>query len=88
MTHNFDYLPDTTFRFYLIYFQLNADFPFQDALFTVKTPSITQRPVFPENAKKKKKKKQKPVGFFFFFCKTVGSKNYFTLIKKNFRFLR
>ena len=32
-THNYDYLPQTTFRFYLIDFQVNTDFPFHFFLF-------------------------------------------------------
>ena len=32
-THNYDYLPHTTFRFYLVDFQLNADFPSQFYVF-------------------------------------------------------
>ena len=37
-SYNCDYLPHTTFHFYLTYFQLNTDFPFQLRFFT----SVTQ----------------------------------------------
>ena len=57
---NCDYLPHTTFRFYLIHFQLNTDFPSQFLLrfvffLTVKSPSVTQRSVSQENAFRKSK---------------------------------
>ena len=32
-TYNFDYLKHSTFRFNLIGFQLNADFPYQFSVF-------------------------------------------------------
>ena len=48
-----DYLKHNTFRFNLIDFQLNADFPSQFCVFTVKSPSVTQRSVSQENAYKK-----------------------------------
>ena len=52
-TYNCDYLPHTTFRFHFMDVQLNTDFPSQFAFFTVKSPSVTQRSVFQENAYKK-----------------------------------
>ena len=52
-TYNCDYLKHSIFRFNLIDFQLNTDFPSQFASFTVKSPSITQRSVSQENAYKK-----------------------------------
>ena len=52
-TYNCDYLKHSTFRFYLIYVQLNTDFPSQFCIFTVKSPSATQRSVSQENAYKK-----------------------------------
>ena len=52
-TYNCDYLKYSTFRFNLIDFQLNADFPFQFAFFTVKSPTVTQRSVSQESAHKK-----------------------------------
>ena len=42
-TYNCDYLKNITFRFYLIDFQLNTDFPFQILCFDIKSPSVTQR---------------------------------------------
>ena len=52
-TYNYDYLKYRTFRFNFIDFQLNIDFPFQFCVFTVKSPSVTQRSVSQENAYKK-----------------------------------
>ena len=56
-TYNWDYLKHSTFRFNVIDFELNTDkyrFPFPILrLFTVKSPSITQRSVSQENAYKK-----------------------------------
>ena len=51
-TYNCDYLKHSTFRFNLIDFQLNTDFPSQFCVFTVKSSSVTQRSVSQENAKK------------------------------------
>ena len=82
-SYNWDYLQHSTFRFNLIDFQLNTDFPSQFAgFFTVKSPSVTQRSVSQENAFKKSKNPSP------FFRKTVGSNNSFTLIENNFWFLR
>ena len=61
-TYNCHYLQHTTFRFYLFNFQLNTDFPSQFCVFTVKSPSVTQRSVSQENAFEKSKK---PVVFFY-----------------------
>ena len=55
-TYNCDYLKHSTFRFNLIDFQLNTDFPSQFCVFTVKSPSVTQRSVSQE-------KELKPVAF-------------------------
>ena len=52
-TYNCDYLKHSTFHFNLIDFQLNTDSPSQFCVFTVKTPSVTQRSVSQENAYKK-----------------------------------
>ena len=52
-TYNCDYLKHSTFSFILIDFQLNIDFPSQVCVFTVKSPSVTQRSVTQENAYKK-----------------------------------
>ena len=52
-TYNCDYLKHSTFRFNLIDFQLNKDFPSQFCVFTPKSPSVTQRSVSQENAYKK-----------------------------------
>ena len=55
-TYNFDYLQHSTFRFNLIDFKLNTDFPSQfGVFFIVKSPSVTQRSVSQENAFKKSK---------------------------------
>ena len=51
--YHFDYRPHSTFRLYLIDFQLNTDFPLEFCVFNVKAPSITQRLVSQENAFKK-----------------------------------
>ena len=79
-TYNCDYLQHSTFRFNLIDFQLNTGFPSQ--FFTVKSPSVTQRPVSQENAFKKSKNPSP------FSRRTLGLNNYFTLIENNFCFLR
>ena len=39
-TYNIDYLKYSTFRFNLIDFQLNTDFPSQFYVFTVKSPNV------------------------------------------------
>ena len=52
-TYNCDYRKHNTFRFNLIDFQLNTDFPSQFCAFTVESPSVTQRLVSQENAYKK-----------------------------------
>ena len=53
-TYNCDHLKHSTFRFNLIDFQLNTNFPSQFyVFFTVKSPSVTQRSVSQENAYKK-----------------------------------
>ena len=52
-TYNCDYLKHSTFRFNLIDFQLNIDFPSQFCVITVNSPSVTQRSVSQENAYKK-----------------------------------
>ena len=55
------------FRFYLIDFELNMDFPSQFCIFfTVKSSSVTQRSVSQENAFKKSQN-QSP-----FFRKNIG----------------
>ena len=55
-TYYCDYLPHTTFRFYFINFQLNTNYPSQFCfIFTVKSPSVTQRSVSQENALKRAK---------------------------------
>ena len=81
-TYNCDYLKHSTFPFNLINFQLNTDFLSQFCVFTVKSPSVTQRSVSQENAYKKS---YNPSPFLH---KTIGSDNYFILIENNFRFLR
>ena len=66
-----DYLPHTTFRFYLIYFQLNADFPSQLILrFYPKIALLKDR--FPKKMLKKSKNPS-PLR------KTIGSSISFTL---------
>ena len=74
-TFHSDYLPYTTFRFYLISFQLNTDFPSQFCVFTVKSFSVTQRSVSQENAFEKSKHPSP-------FRKTIGLNNSFTLVEK------
>ena len=56
-TYHCDYLPHTTFSFYLIDFQLNMDFPSQfcGVFFAVKLPSVTQILISQENAFKQGK---------------------------------
>ena len=79
-TYNSDYLKHSTFRFNLIDFQFNTDFPFQFCVFYRK---ITQRhSVSQENAYKKS---YNPSPFLH---KTIGSDNSFTLIENNFRLFR
>ena len=56
-TYNCDYLQHSTFCFNLIDFQLNTDFLSQFCIFTVKSPSVTQRSVSKENAFKLKRAK-------------------------------
>ena len=51
----YDYLRHTTFGFYLIDFQLNAEFFSQLCIFTIKSPSVTQRSVSQGSAFKKSK---------------------------------
>ena len=51
-TYTCDYMEHSTFRFNLIDFQLNTDFP-DFAFFTIKSPTVTQRSVSQENAYKK-----------------------------------
>ena len=53
-TYYCDYLQHITFRFNLIDFQSNTDFPSKFCVF-FKSPSVTQRPVSQENAFKKSK---------------------------------
>ena len=53
-TYDCDYLKYSTFRFNLVNFPLNKDFPSQFCLFfTLKSPSVTKRSVSQENAYKK-----------------------------------
>ena len=52
--YNCDYLQHSIFRFNLIDFQLNTDFPSQFCVFfTIKSPIVTQRSVSQENAFKR-----------------------------------
>ena len=53
--YNCDYLQHNTFRFKFIDFQLNRDFASRFCLFTVKSPSVTQRSVSQEKCYKKSK---------------------------------
>ena len=52
-TYNCDYLKHSTFHFNIIDFYLNTDFPSPFCVFSVKSPSVTQRSVSQENAYKK-----------------------------------
>ena len=82
-TYNGDFLKRSTFRFNLIDFQLNTDFPSQFCVVYRKiTYSVTQRSVPLENAYKKSKNPSP------FLHKAIGSDNSFNLIENNFRFLR
>ena len=81
-TYNCNYLQHNTFRLNLIDLQLNTDFPFQFCVFTVKSPSVTQRSVSQENAFKQSKTLSP------FLRRTIGSNNSFTLIVNNLWFLR
>ena len=82
-TYNCDYLQHSTFRFNLIDLELITDFTSQFyVLFIVKSPSVTQRSVSQENDFKKSKNPSP------FFRRLMGSNNSFTLIEKNFWFLR
>ena len=67
MRRNYDYLSHTTFRPYLIDFQLNLliflIFIFFKIFFTIKSLGVTQRTVSQENAFNRSKN---PVAFFFF----------------------
>ena len=65
----------------IFHFQLNTDFPSQVFVFTVISPSVTQRLVSQENAFKKN---EKPVACF---GKTIGSNSSFTPIENNYRSL-
>ena len=53
--YNCNYLQHSAFRFNLIDFQLNTDFPSQFCVFTLKSRSVTQRSVSQDNAFKKSK---------------------------------
>ena len=77
-SYDCDYVQHTTFCFYLIDFQLNTNFPSKFCVFTVKSPSVTQRSVSRDNAFEKSKI-QSP----FFFLKTIAWNNSFTLIENN-----
>ena len=62
-------LPNTTFRFYLIDFQL-IDSTSKFCVFTVKSPKVIQGSAF--------------LNLFFFFLQTIGSNNYsFTLTENS-----
>ena len=54
-TYICDYLQHSTYRFNLIDFQLNTDFPSQFCVLTVKLPGVTKRSISQENALKKSK---------------------------------
>ena len=81
-TYDCDYLKHNIFRFNLIFFQLNTDFPSQFCVFTVKWPSVTQRSVSQENAYKKS---LNPSPFLH---KTIGSDILFFSNWKQFQVLR
>ena len=52
-TYNCDYLKHSTFRFNLIDFKLNTDFPSRFRVFSRKIASVAQRSVSQESAYKK-----------------------------------
>ena len=85
MLKNHNYLPHTTFCFYLINFQVHGDFPYQFWIFNVKSSSVSQRSISQENAFKKKERK-KTVAFLF--CKTIASNNSFSFFYKFIFFLK
>ena len=66
-SYNWGYLQHTIFRFYSIDFKLNADFPSQFCVFTVKSPNVSQRSVSKLNAFKKIKNPSPFFSFFLFF---------------------
>ena len=75
--YNCNYLPAKAFRFHLTDFQLDTDFPSKFCVFTVKTPSVTQRLISPQNACEKSKN---PLSFP---SQNMSSNNSFTLIENN-----
>ena len=79
VTHDCNYLQHSTFRFSLIDFQLNTDSLSNFAIFTVKSPSVTQRSVSQENSFVMSKNPSP------FFRKDIGSSNSFILIENNFK---
>ena len=70
------YLTHTTFRFYLLDFQLNTDFPSQFRVFHGKSPSAPKKIGF---SRKCFWKEQKPVAFF---RNTIGSKFFYSNSKQ------
>ena len=70
-TYECYYLQHSTFRFNLINFHLNTDFPSQFCAFAVKSASVTQRSVSQENALKRVKTCRL---FFFFFLQNYRLK--------------
>ena len=81
-TYICDYLLQTKFRFYLIDFQLKADFSSQFGGFFFFSPSDIQRLVSQQKAFYKD---QNPVDFS---SKTIGSNNPFTRIENSCMSLR
>ena len=84
-TYNCDYLQHSTFRFNLIDFQLNADFPSQFWVFLPDNYLALLKDRFLKKREKRAKKGKKPAHFF---RRTIGSNNSFTLIENNFWFLK
>ena len=82
-TYNCDYLQHITFRFNLIDFQLNTDFPFQFCIFYRK---ITYRYSKIGFSRKCFEKEQKHLRLFS--QNYIGSNNSFTQIENNLWFLR
>ena len=79
-----DNLTHNTFRFYLIDFQLNTDFPSQfcGSLFLPQNHLALLKDQFLKKMLLKRAKTRHFFFFFFFFLrKTIGSNNSFTLIE-------
>ena len=89
-TYSCDYLQRSTFRFNLIDFQFNADFPSQFCVFYRKIRDRFLKKIL---LKRVNTRRLLFVCLFvclfvFVLCRNIGSNNSFTLIENNFWFLR